>query len=109
METCFVVETLTAVTNCTQQDINQPTPPDVGVDLRTGCFKTSTKEFAVPMPTTPEGLRARLNLMGICFCYLRQRFPGKGALRTVGPLTFHYYVEWLLGPKVWAKRQWGWT
>lgn len=103
VETCFEVESLTEVTNRTQLDINRSTPPDVGVDLRTGCFKTSTKHFAVPMPSTPEGLLARLNLMGICFCYLRQRFPGKGVLRSVEPLTYYYYVEWLLVPKVRGK------
>ena len=102
VETAFIADQLTTVTNRSQEELMKSTPPDVGVDIRTGCFKTSTKEFGVPMPSTPEGLRARLNLLGICYVFLKQRFPGKGVLRSVEPLTFHYYVEWLLGPTVWG-------
>ena len=61
VETVFVAEQLTAVTNGTQEDAMRAAPPDIGVDLRTGLFKTTQKEFGVSMPTTPKGLRARLN------------------------------------------------
>jgi hypothetical protein len=68
----------------------------------TGTFKEKGKIFTVPMPTNPEGLRARIRTLGICFHFLRLRAPGRPELATADVAVLNRYVDWLCGPDVWG-------
>lgn len=59
------------------------------------------------MPTTSEGLRARLFVLGISYVFLKMKYPSKGILTTAEPMLFHYYTEWLFGYDNWGKSTMG--
>ena len=108
IETCFEAEHLTQVTTTDTEDVTTGSNPELaGYDLVAKVFKTSHKEVRVSMPRTPESLRARLKTMGLCFTFLKLKFPGKEVLRTATIQLFSHYTDWLFGPHVWGKAQLG--
>ena len=100
-ETFFETVCLTSVTNLDAQDRNQTST--YGVDVSGGLLKaTAQKPFAIPNPKTPEGLRARLTLLGTCWMFCKHKYPAKPHLSTVSVKLFDDLIKHLFGPKVWG-------
>ena len=54
------------------------------------------------MPRNPEGLRARITLLGTCWMFCKNKYPAKTHLRTVTTKLFDDLIKYLFGPKVWG-------
>ena len=100
-ETFYVAESLTSVTNMTQADQNQVPTTDMDASGRV-YVKLATKEFVVPLPRDPEGLRNRFKVMSAAWNMLRMRFPSNPKLATISPELFDDYADYLMGTKVWG-------
>ena len=94
------------VTNKHQEEAHSSLP-NYSFDSQTGTFKPKPKEFGIAMPTTSEGLGARLFVLGISYVFLKMKYPSKGILATADPMLFHHYTEWLFGPNNWGKSTMG--
>ena len=100
LETRFVAEPLTRVTNFSQADVNDSR--NMSWDHVNSKFVEKGKVFTVPMPRTPETLRARIKTLGTCWHFLRLKSPGRAEVRTADIKVFDLYTTWLFGPKVWG-------
>ena len=65
----FEAESLMMVTSKTQQKAHSM-PPEWNFDSRTGTYKSSQKEFTIPMPQSPEDLRTRFEVMATWWVYV---------------------------------------
>ena len=89
----WLAEPLTEVTDSMQADMNNFSHLDF--DRMSGPFEQNTKVFFAPMHNDSEGLRSRLELLGICFCFLRMKFPSKSVPRTATLQLLTLYIRWL--------------
>ena len=96
----FVAEKLTRVTNACQVDHNNDVK--MGWNQVAGTFQQQTKAFAVPLPTVPETLRARLEVMAVCFELVKYKLPQKHQLSTQSMRLWDRYIRWLFGADVWG-------
>ena len=97
MSSTFKAEPLTRVTNRNQEDTNQSNT--LGIEAN-GLVKMSTKEFAVGMPNSAEGLERRLLTLGHCWVFARMKSPAKSQLVSCGMDIFQKYIKFPKGPKV---------
>ena len=100
LESSWVAESLTRVTNRNQQDINANSGLDFDVTEKQ--FKLTQKDFGVPLPSDSEGLRARWRTMGLCFIFVKLKHPQVGVLQTADVPLFDRYTEYMFGPQVWG-------
>ena len=100
-ETFYVAESLSSVTNMMQADLNQVPTTDMDSSGRV-YVKLATKEFVVPLPRDPEGLRNRFKVMSSAWNMLRMRFPSNPKLATISTELFDDYADYLMGTKVWG-------
>ena len=96
----FAAEKLTRVTNACQVDANNDVK--MGWNQVAGTFQQQTKAFAVPLPTVPETLRARLEVMAVCFELVKYKLPQKHQLSTQSMKLWDRYIRWLFGADVWG-------
>ena len=104
VETLFSEVSLTTVTNFSQDDINQ-NPNERKVNLNTGQYTQTDKQYSIPLPKTPEELRLRFRTLAVCWEFMRMKFPSKSQHRSAKVDVIDRYVEWLYGPKVWGLAQ----
>ena len=101
IESYFDAIPLTLITSLDNQDANQSST--YGIDISSGLLRaTASKPYAIPMPQKPEQLRARLELMGVAWCFSRSKNPAKAQLRTITTKIFDSYIKFLFGPRVWG-------
>jgi hypothetical protein len=100
LETRFKAEPFSRVTNSKQEDSNDSR--SMNWDNVSGTFREKGKIFSVPMPKSPEGLRARIKTMGVAWHFLRLKAPERTELRSADVAIFERYTDWLCGPDVWG-------
>ena len=105
IESSFEAEHLTQVTNshCDAPEADIPDGQLAGFDMVQKTFRIANKEVRVSMPRDPEILRARFKTMGLCWVYLKLKYPSKEVLRTATIKLFDDYVKWLFGKHVWGN------
>jgi len=96
----FAAEKLTRVTNSCQVDINNDVK--LGWNQVSGTFQQVAKAFAVPLPSQAETLRARLEVMGVCFELVKYKLPQKAQLSSQNLTLWDRYIRWLFGAEVWG-------
>ena len=96
----FVAEKLSRVTNACQVDVNNDVK--LGWNQVSGTFQQVAKAFAVPMPSQPETLRARLEVMAVCYELVKYKLPQKHQLSTQSMTLWDRYIRWLFGADVWG-------
>ena len=93
VETFFEPVCLSSVTNLDAQDKNQTST--FGVDVSGGLLRaTASKPFAIPLPKTAEGLRARLKLLGTCWMFCKSKYPAKPHIATASGKLFDDLVDY---------------
>ena len=103
--TGFVTESLTQVTNKTQEDVTkQKAEPCL---TQEGKIAVKMSEFTVPLPQDAEDLENRIKVMGACLMMVKQRFHHNPKLHTCNSDLFVRYVKWLKGPMIWGMHSLG--
>ena len=100
LESSWVPESLSRVTNREQQDINLDS--GLSYDTSEKQFKLTQKDFGVPLPADSEGLRARWATMGMCFIFVKLKHPQVGVLQSAELSLFDRYTAYMFGPQVWG-------
>ena len=92
----FKAESLQEVTTRDELD------PDTLVPVwdSKGVMTVKRGSSRVPLPSNPEELRRRLNIMRNAYLMLRLKFPGRSDLQDIGADLFERYKEYLLGDYV---------
>ena len=96
----FAAEKLSRVTNACQVDANDDVK--MGWNQVSGTFQQQTKAFAVPLPKLPETLRARIEVMAVCYELVKYKLPQKAQLATQTLTLWDRYIRWLFGADVWG-------
>ena len=97
IESYFDAIPMTLITSLDNQDANQSST--YGIDISSGLLRaTASKPYAIPMPQKPEQLRARLELMGVAWCFARSKNPATAAHHHAQDLRFlHQVLVWAEG------------
>jgi hypothetical protein len=69
-----------------------------------GSIKVRNSKLSGELPTTPEDFRRKIRLLGVCWEFVKLKFPLN---RTVADLSLGYwdtYLEWLLGEDVYGLK-----
>ena len=102
-ESQFEAIKLTHVTSFAEQKVLLPGCGSSGVkwDEKAKTFKEEVKDFEVDMPTKPEDLEQRMQLLEHCWSMVKMRYGSNPRLATAEAKHFIRYTQWLKGTQVW--------
>jgi len=86
-------------------DVTTVSEDDGGDILQTvwdpsGGLSAVKKSAKAPMPSDPETLRFRINLLGTAWCFIGFQQTNQKYLQGLHPQVFQEYLDYLLGPNV---------